>query len=117
MSDNWKSILAGAAAGLVNGFLGGGGGMVLVPAFTGWLKLDQKKALATSVAVIAPVCLLSAIIYFFRGELDLMAALPYLVGGLIGGVAGSKLFQKMSPLLLKRLFGILILYGGVRSFF
>jgi len=49
-------VLAGAAAGLTNGFFGGGGGSVLVPMLTRVCGLDQRRAFATSVAVILPLC-------------------------------------------------------------
>ena len=78
--------VAGGLAGIANGFFGGGGGMVLVPFLTRRCGLDQRRAFATSVAVILPLCILSSVIYFFRGGLDLTAALPYLAGGLLGGV-------------------------------
>ena len=106
---------AGGAAGLVNGFFGGGGGMVLVPLLAGKCGLDQRKAFATSVAVIAPLCALSAAIYWFRGDLDLTAALPYLAGGLAGGLIGGHLFKKLSMVWLRRAFALLILYGGVKA--
>lgn len=109
--------LSGAAAGLVNGFFGGGGGMVLVPMLVSRCKLDQRKAFATSVAVILPLCALSSAIYFFRGGLELTAALPYLVGGLAGGYAGGKLFRGLNMDWLRRAFALLILYGGVKSLF
>lgn len=67
-------------------------------------------------AIIAPLCALSAAIYYFRGELDLAAALPYLAGGLIGGWVGGRVFQKMSMVWLRRGFALLLLYGGVRAF-
>ncbi len=107
--------LAGGAAGVVNGFFGGGGGMVLVPLLAGKCGLDQRKAFATSVAVIAPLCALSAGIYYFRGDLDLMLALPNLLGGLAGGLIGGKVFQKLSMVWLRRAFALLILYGGVKA--
>ena len=107
--------LAGAAAGVVNGFFGGGGGQVLVPMLAGKCGLDQRKAFATSVAVIAPLCALSAVVYWFRGQLDLALALPYLAGGLAGGFLGGKLFQKLSMAWLRRGFALLILYGGVKA--
>ncbi len=107
--------LAGGAAGLVNGFFGGGGGMVLVPLLTAKCGLDQRRAFATSVAIILPLCTLSSVIYFFRGGLDLGAALPYLAGGLVGGFVGGKVFQKLNMDGLRRVFALLILYGGVKS--
>lgn len=113
----WPPALSGAAAGLVNGFFGGGGGMVLVPLLVSRCKLDQRRAFATSVAIILPLCALSSAIYFFRGGLELSAALPYLAGGLIGGYAGGKLFQNLNMDWLRRAFALLILYGGVKSLF
>lgn len=106
---------AGGAAGLINGFFGGGGGMVLVPLLAGKCGLGQRKAFATSVAVIAPLCALSSSIYYFRGGLDLKAALPYLAGGLVGGFVGGRVFKKLSMLWLRRAFALLILYGGVKA--
>lgn len=112
-----RSTLAGAAAGAVNGFFGGGGGMVLVPLLAGWCGLGQRKAFATSVAIILPLCGLSAIIYLFRGGVELTAALPYLLGGLIGGLIGGTIFKHINMVWLRRLFALLLLYGGVRSLF
>ena len=110
-----RPALVGGAAGLVNGFFGGGGGMVLVPLLVLWCGLDQRKAFATSVAVILPLCALSAAIYLFRGGVDFTAALPYLAGGLLGGLLGGKLFKRLNMVWLRRLFALLLLYGGVRA--
>ena len=110
-----RPALAGGAAGLVNGFFGGGGGMVLVPLLVLWCGLDQRKAFATSVAVILPLCVLSAAIYLFRGGVDFTAALPYLAGGLLGGLLGGKLFKRLNMVWLRRLFALLLLYGGGRA--
>lgn len=115
LSHRARCALAGGLAGLANGFFGGGGGMILVPLLTGRCGLDQRRAFATSVAVILPLCVLSSAVYLFRGGLDLMAALPYLLGGLIGGWLGGRLFQKMNMDWLRRGFALLILYGGVKS--
>ena len=113
----WAPALAGGAAGIVNGLFGGGGGMVLVPLLTRLCQLDQRQAFATSVAVIAPLCALSAAIYWFRGGLDLALALPYLLGGLLGGWVGGKVFGRISPTWLRRGFALLLLYGGGKALF
>ena len=113
---NWIApALAGAAAGIANGFFGGGGGMLLVPLLVRRCKLTQRQAFATSVAVILPLCILSSVIYWFRGGLDLMTALPYLAGGFVGGWVGGKVFKKVNMVWLRRAFALLILYGGVKS--
>ena len=114
MEQKGKLRLAGAAAGLVNGLFGGGGGMVMAPLLTGWCGLEQKRALATCVGVILPLCVLSAAIYVVRGGFDWLTALPYLIGGGIGGAVGGLLFRKVSNTALRRVFALFLLYGGVR---
>ena len=89
--------------------------MVLVPLLVLWCRLDQWRAFATSVAVILPLCALSAAVYLFRGGVELTGALPYLAGGLLGGLLGGRLFKGVSMTWLRRGFALLILYGGVRA--
>ena len=115
-SDRLKFALAGGLSGIANGYFGGGGGSILVPLLTKVCRLDQRKSFATSVAVILPLCALSVCIYLFRGKLQLLTALPYLMGGLLGGWLGGKLFKGVKVDWLRRLFGLLLLYGGVRCF-
>lgn len=112
----FRFALTGAAAGLTNGFFGGGGGSVLVPLLRHSCRLEQEKAFATSVAVIFPLCILSAGLYLFRGGLDLQIALPYVLGGALGGWLGGKLFHRVNMKWLRRAFALLLLYGGFRCF-
>ncbi len=91
--------------------------MILVPMLVRLCRLDQRRAFATSVAIILPLCILSSVIYLLRGSLDWTAALPYLLGGLAGGFLGGKLFRNVNMTWLRRGFALLILYGGVKSLF
>ena len=115
MKQRIKLGLAASAAGLVNGAFGGGGGMVLAPMLTLWCGMEQKRAFATSVAVIFPLCAVSAVIYWLKGGLPIAQAVPYLLGGAAGGVLAGKLFGRLKADWLRRAFGVLILYGGVRA--
>ena len=114
MQDKFKYALSGAAAGAANGLFGAGGGMILVPLLTRWAGLEDKKAFATSISIIAPLCLVSIAVYCIQGSMDFMQALPYLTGGFFGGLIGGKLFQRVPAKFLHRALGIIILYGGVR---
>lgn len=114
MNQTNKLRLAGALAGLVNGVFGGGGGMVLLPLFSRWGELRPKSVFATCVAVIFPICVVSTGVYFLHAHLDLSQAWPYLLGGVLGGLAGGLTFQKVPVKWLKLLFGLFLLYGGVR---
>ena len=109
-----KLRLAGALGGAVNGVFGGGGGMVLLPLLSRWGDLGSRAVFANCVAVIFPICLVSAAVYFFHARLDLAAAWPYLLGGGLGGLVGGLTFERVPVKWLKVLFALFLLYGGVR---
>lgn len=115
MKKSWKYAVTGGLAGLANGFFGAGGGLFLVPLLTRWGGLSGRKAFATSVAVILPLSVCSAAIYYFKGALDFSGCWPYLLGGFAGGLLSGGFFEKVPLKLLRRAFGALILYGGVRA--
>ncbi|HJD23579.1 MAG TPA: sulfite exporter TauE/SafE family protein [Firmicutes bacterium] len=112
---NLRRAITGALAGAANGFFGSGGGLFLVPLFTKWLKMDQRRAFATSVAVIFPLSAVSLIVYFLKGGIDFAEALPMLLGGLAGGFIAGRIFGRVPLPLLRKGFGLLILYGGIRA--
>ena len=91
-----RSAAAGGAAGLANGFFGGGGGMLLVPLLARWSGLEQRRAFATSIAIILPLCALSSVIYWFRGGMGIGMALTYKAGCQLGGFVGGKVFKKLN---------------------
>ena len=115
--EYWKYPLIGALAGTANGLFGAGGGLFLVPLFIKLTKMEEKKAFATSVAVIFPLSVVSLIVYLLRGENILSHGLPFVIGGITGGLVSGKLFSRVSALWLHRLFGLLLVYGAIRSLF
>lgn len=117
MRDEIKYILAGTMAGAANGLFGGGGGMLLVPFLTRFMKMEEKKAFATSLAVILPMSVVSSIVYFSKGGVSFSQALPFVAGGMLGGIIGGRIFKKVSVKLLRVLLVIFMLYGGARLAF
>ena len=114
MDAKGRARLAGAAAGLANGLFGGGGGMVFLPLMSREKALRPRQLFATCVAVIFPVCAVSAAVCLLRTDFDFLFALPYLVGGFLGGLLGGQLYGKVSPKLLRYLFAAFLLYAAVR---
>ena len=110
----WKCLLAGLAAGFVNGFFGAGGGMVLVPLLIWLVGLPDKLAFSSAISIILPLCVVSHVIYGRHDMLPLSDALPYLLGGAGGGVLAGLWFQKVPAKWLHLALGALILLGGVR---
>lgn len=110
-----KCIIAGGMAGILNGLFGAGGGLILVPLLSGWLSLEEKQSFATSVAIILPLSIVSYALFCLQGGNVWMEALPYLLGGIVGGWLSSHLFQRISATWLHRLFSLLLFYGGIKA--
>ncbi|MGN1030763.1 MAG: TSUP family transporter [Butyricicoccaceae bacterium] len=115
MKQRFKYLVCGGLAGAANGFFGSGGGLFLVPLLTKWCGMDARKSFAVSLSVILPLSALSAVIYWMRGAVALTDAVPYLLGGLLGGILAGRIFPKIPVDLLRRAFGLLLLWGGIRS--
>ncbi len=106
--------ISGAAAGVINGLFGAGGGMVLLPLLGKTTELKDKEVFANCVAIILPISLISAVVYFLRGGSFASESVPYLIGGAIGGVIAGVLLKKLKAVWLHRALGLFILWGGVR---
>ena len=109
MTDKWKNRVAGTAGGLINGLFGGGGGMVLLPLLTKWSRLEARAAFATCVAIIFPMCCVSTAVYLYQVRPALSMVVPYLAGGVAGGLVGGLTFDKVPVRLLKAIFGLFLL--------
>ncbi len=102
--------LAGAAAGVVNGLFGAGGGMVLLPLIAKYIP--EERLFPSSLAIITPISLASLLLS--AHSLPWSQAWPYLLGGIPGGLIAATLASKIRTKWLHRIFGGLILYAGVR---
>lgn len=107
-------ILAGFAAGAVNGLFGAGGGMLLVPLLLRLTDLSEDEIFPASISIILPVCLVSLAFSALSAPLPWQDAWVYLVGSAIGGVLAGIFGKHIPTLWLHRVLGALILWGGVR---
>ena len=106
----------GIAIGIVNGLLGAGGGIVAVEILKHF-GLDQKRAQTTSIAIILPLCVLSAILHMFKNQVDYKTALVLMPSGLIGAYLGTIIMKKTSCDFIKKVFCGFLIYAGVRMIF
>ena len=109
----WYFCLLGAAAGFLNGLFGAGGGVAVVPMLE-MAGIESKKAHATSIAIILPLSVFSAVFYLWGTTPHWGEALTYLPLGAVGAVIGAWLLKKIDNNLLRRIFGGVILASAVR---
>lgn len=107
-------ILSGAVIGFLNGFFGGGGGMVCVPILQRVLSLSSKESHATAIAVIFPLSYISASVYVFNLVIESVPFLTIALGVVVGGILGAYVLKFMPPKAVRIIFALLMLAGGVR---
>jgi len=100
--------ITGAFVGFFSGFLGLGGGFLLVPALTIIFNKDIKTAIGTSLVVIIAYAIPGGITHFQLGHVDSQLAVLMAVGIVPGAYIGSKVAIGLPEALLRRLFGIFL---------
>lgn len=103
----------GAIIGVINGLLGGGGGMIVVPVLTKFFGFNQKEAQATAIFVILPISIASSIIYITHNSINFSNSWPAILSIIIGGVGGALLLNKLDNKVVRVIFIGLILISGV----
>ena len=111
-----KSFLEGTLCGFLNGFFGSGGGVLAVPVLEKE-GCEPNEAHASSVALIFVLSLVTAVFYGFSGSLDFAGAWKYIPYGTGSLPRGSFFLKKINSVLLKRLFGAVIIAAAVRILF
>lgn len=99
----------GLGMGLLAGFLGIGGGLVLIPVLTRGLGVDVKKAIATSLVVLWIVSCQATLVHAWQDHVDLAVVSSLLVGGTVGGRIGADIGVRWGGNRLHRAFGWLLL--------
>ena len=108
-------VAIGVAAGMLSGFIGVGGGMIVVPALIYFLGLSQFEAQGTSLAMmIPPIGFLGVLNYYKSDAINIKYALIIAVFFVIGAYFGSKITLKLPPAKVKFAFGILMFYVAFR---
>ena len=112
-----KKVILGLIAGIICGLFGTGGGMILVPAFIYILKIEPKKARATSLFCMLVMVMISSIFYYRNNYIDWSTGGLCAIGGIVGGYLGAKFLKKVPDYVLKIAFTIFIAYYSFRMLF
>ena len=107
------AIVMGAAAGVVSGLLGVGGGILFVPALTLALSLSQVRAEATSLLAIIPVALVGAARQHRYGNVEVRDGVALGALSAVGVLAGVGLANLLPERALKLSFaGLMLIVAG-----
>jgi len=106
--------LIGIITGFINGFIGIGGGTVLIPAMVFLLGEEQHTAHGTSLAIILPTAVVSTIIYQANNHMDWNLVVKIAASGMLGGYLGARLMQIIPAPRLKQIFGLFMMAAGAR---
>ena len=108
----------GLMAGILSGFVGVGGGIIIVPSLVFLLGMSQHSAQGTSLFVLClPVVFLAFFNYWKEGQVNCKFGLIIAVTFFVGGFVGSKLSLKLSPSLVQIIFGLIMAYVSFRLLF
>lgn len=112
------------AAGVVNGLLGAGGGIIILYLIRAQNRKRQadgitgdggeRDSFATVVAVMLPVSLVSALSYASRGNIDLAQMAPLAIPAMAGGTLGAYLTDRLPVAAVRAAFALLVIFSGIR---
>jgi len=111
-------VLIGVFAGMMSGFVGIGGGVIMVPALVYIMGLTQHEAQGTSlILMLPPIGILAVMNYYKAGEINIGYGLVIALGFVVGGYFGSKIALKLSPSTVKLIFGVLMVYVSFKMIY
>ena len=115
-----RLILTGFGAGVANGLLGAGGGILTV---YGMSPLAEKNGIggrdvfANALCVMMPISIVSLVLYVLEGRVPQAEFWPILLPCALGGALGALLLDRINPTVLQKLFGIIVIWSGAVMLF
>ncbi len=108
-------VLIGVTAGILSGFIGIGGGIIIVPGLIYLVGLTQIQAQGTSLALmLPPIGILAFMQYYRAGNVDLKVAGIVAITFVVGGFFGAKLAHKLDQNIVKMVFGVIMLLLSIK---
>jgi hypothetical protein len=110
-------LFIGMLAGGMSGFLGIGGGIIVIPLLVLLLGFSQQSAQGTSLGLLLPpIGLLAVINYYKAGFVDLKAAFIMAIAFLVGSYVASKFATVVPEYIVKKSFAVFLLFYSIKLF-
>lgn len=110
------ALLVGVGAGILSGLFGVGGGILVVPALTMILRLDQRLASGTSLGAVLPISVASLVTYWTQDNVDWPMAWWLAIGAVGGAIYGTKLIHRLPRRVIGYLFTVMLLLTAIRLY-
>jgi uncharacterized membrane protein YfcA len=114
-----RILAAGLGIGFLTGFLGVGGGFIIVPVLVVLLRYDMPAAVGTSLLVIALNSAVALVARLGHGGLVWHVVVPFTLAAVAGSLGGTRLADRIDPASLTRAFAVLLLvvaaYVGIQA--
>ncbi len=113
-------LFLGLVAGTLGGMFGIGGGAIMVPVLVMLMGFGQKFATGTALfAQLLPIGILGVVVYWKEGNLGIKQGLLLASGLLVGNLLGALFANQpwVSPMAMKKAFGVFLLAVGARYLF
>lgn len=118
MNESLAFVLMGIVTGILAGFFGVGGGIIMVPALVWFFHFNQHQAQGISLAaMLLPVGILGVFAYHKANPFPIKPALWIALGILVGAYVGSMMAQEVSPKNLKNAFAVLLIVAALKMLF
>ena len=109
-----QAAVIGAAAGLLGGLFGVGGGLIIVPGLVSLAKMDRRLSHGSSLAATLPIATASLLTYLSQGNVDWAVALFLAIGAIVGAIVGTQLLRVIPKNVLVMMFVITVLATATR---
>lgn len=106
-------LLIGLIAGLASGYVGVGGGFIMVPLFISLLGIMMRQASGTSLVAVTILAIPGVVEQGLLGHIDYIAGIAMAVGSIPGAVIGASLIRKVPERKLRFVFGAFLLISAV----
>jgi uncharacterized membrane protein YfcA len=115
---NLSFILIGVLTGIYSGFLGLGGGLIVVPILVYIYGLSQQQAQGTSLAMmVPPITLLAVMRYYQGGNVKVDIAIFLALGFLLGSLIGANFANSLQESIVKKVFGVVLFAVSIKMIF
>ena len=108
-----KIVVSGVAVGFLTGFLGVGGGFLVVPALVVVLRMSMTQAVGTSLLIIVGNSVASLASRFGALHLDWGVIAPFALAAIVGTVVGKRIADRLSGAVLTRSFAVMLVAVGL----